>query len=340
VEEALVSHPKQTFLAGLARILLLGFLTILVVACRPQAAAILPTPIPTLTSVPRSTPLPALPTSVPIGKADNPLRLIVHPSAKPDSDKTVTDLETAIEKKTTWVVKIELVDSDAAALSALCASTSDQPAVAWVSGLAYIAANAKKCGQPQLLVSKGTGKNAVTGEIATIIVRRGISALSDIKGRIFCRISNTDLISWVIPSLMMEAVGIDPENAPKTIREYDDPAALVKAVSTSECDVAAIPDTSVDELITNDKAVSAKVSSLTSSVAFPYAVLVASSDIPLSALTALNDEWVSLSKDRTLKTNMSQLLGQTTLIPAKAEDLQPFVDFIATTKHDFTQLGT
>jgi len=335
-----VSQHKQLFLGGVSRFLLLGFLTLLVAACRPQAAAVLPTPIPTLTSVPRSTPLPSLPTSVPIGNADNPIHLIIHPSAKPDSDKIVTDLEAAIEKKTGWVVKIELVDSDAAALSALCASTADQPAVAWLTGLGYIAANAKKCGQPQLLVSHGTGTKATTGEVATIVVRRGISALSDIKGRIFCRISNTDLVSWLIPSMMMEAAGIDPENDPKTIKEYAEPADLVKAVAASTCDAAAIPDSLVGELVTDDNAVSAKASTLTSSVTFPYAVLVASSDIPLSVVTTLNDEWIALSKDRQLKANVSQLLGQSSFVPAKTEDLQPFLDFMATTKHDFAQLGS
>ena len=334
-----MSQPKQIFSVGLMRLLLLGSLLLVFAACRPQAAVLLPTAIPTLTSVPRSTPLPALPTSVAIGKADNPLRLIVYPNSKPASDKIVTDLEAAIEKKTGLVVKIEVVASDAAALSTLCASTVSQPSIAWVSGLAYIAANAKKCGQPQLLVSKGTGANASTGEIATIIVRRGMDSLSDIKGRIFCRISNTDLVSWVIPSLMMEASGMDPENDPKTIKDYAEPADLVKAVSNSQCDAAAISDASVGELVTDDKTVSAKVSTLTSSVAFPYAVLVASSDIPLGALTALNDEWITLSKDRQLKTNVSQLLGQTALVPANVEDLQTFLDFAASTKHDFTQLG-
>lgn len=335
----LVSQPKSIFSVGLAQLLLLGFFLLIITACRPQVAAVLPTPIPTLTTVPRSTPLPSLPTNVPIGKTDNPLRLIVHPNTKIDSDKTITDLETTIEKKTGFVVKIEVVDSDAAALSALCASTVSQPVMAWVSGLAYMAANAKKCGQPQLLVSRGTGTKAITGEIATIVVRRGIGGLSDIKGRIFCRISNTDLVSWVIPSLMMGAAGIDLENAPKTIKDYAEPADLVKAVASSQCDMAAISDASVGELVTDDSAVSAKVSTLTSSVAFPYIVLIASSDIPLGTLTTLNDEWISLSKDRQLKANVSQLLGQTTPVPAKIEDLQPFLDFAATTKHDFTQLG-
>ena len=93
------------------------------------------------------------------------------------------------------------------------------------------------------------------------------------------------------------------------------------------------------ELVTDVKSVSAKVSTILSSVEFPYAVLMASSDIPLTAITALNDELVSLSKDRTLKTNLVKLLDQSTLVPVKIGDLQPLLDFAATTGQNFAQLG-
>ena len=335
-----MSQPKHIFSVGLARFILLGILTLVFAACRPQAAAVLPTPIPTLTTVPRSTPLPALPTSVPVGKKDNPLHLIFHPTTKLESGSTtVADLEAAITKKTSLVVKIDVVDSDAAGLTALCASTPGQPALAWLNGMGFIAASAEKCGQPQLLVSKGTGTKASTGEVVTIIARRGIDSIGSVKGRNFCRIGNTDLISWVIPSLMMRAPGINPETDPKTIKDYAESSDLVSALASSQCDIAAIPDTLVKELVTDDKTVSAKVSTVASSVEFPYSVLMASSDVPLTAITALSDELVSLSKDRTLKTSLSQLLNQSALVPVKVDDLQPLLDFVATTGQNFAQLG-
>src|SRR5258707_1105673 len=160
--------------------------------------------------------------------------------------------------------------------------------------MGFVAASAEKCGQPQLLVSKGTGTKATTGEVVTIIARRGINSIGSVKGRNFCRIGNTDLISWVIPSLMMRAAGINPEIDPKTIKDYAESSDLVSALASSQCDIAAIPDALVKELITDDKSVSAKVSTIASSVEFPYTVLVASSDVPLTAITALNDELVSL----------------------------------------------
>ena len=335
-----MSQPKHVFSDGLARLALLGILTLVFVACRPQAAAVLPTPIPTLTSVPRSTPLPALPTSVPIGKKDNPLHLIVHPANKLEPNSTVVaDLEAAIEKKTGLVVRIEVVDSDAASVVALCASTPNQPALAWLSVMGYIAANAQKCGQPQLLVSKGAGTKAATGEIVTLIARRGIDSVASIKGRNFCRISNTDLVSWIIPSLLMRAARINPETDPKIIKDYTETSDLVQAVASSQCDVAAIPDSLVKELVSDDKSVASKVSTLMSSVEFPYTVLVTSLDVPVTAITSLNDELISLSKDRQLKASLNQLLDQSTLVSVKTDDLQPLLDFVATTGQNFAQLG-
>ena len=86
-------QTKRLFSISLVRFVMLGILLLVVVACRPQAAAVLPTPIPTLTAVPRSTPLPPLPTSVPVGKKDSPIHLAVHPTTKLGSDEsTVADL--------------------------------------------------------------------------------------------------------------------------------------------------------------------------------------------------------------------------------------------------------
>ncbi|MCA0452501.1 MAG: PhnD/SsuA/transferrin family substrate-binding protein [Chloroflexi bacterium] len=322
---------------GSAR-LLLTTVILLTAACRPQAAVVQPTAVITLTPLPRSTPLPSLPTAVPVGQGDNPLRLIIHPVNEVSED-TVSDLETAIEDRTDLTVKIELVDSDAEALTALCTSTPEQPVLAWLRGMAYAAANANNCGQPQLRVARGTGSNAATGEASTVIARRGIDALSAIDGRIFCRISSTDLISWLVPSLMMEAVGLSPIEDPQTIRDYETPEEMVKAVSSSACDAAAIVDSSVAERVTDDEAVAARVTTVLTSAEIPYAVLTASSDISLDTLTALNDEFIRLSRDRQLRVQLKELLGQDALQEVTAEDLQPFLEFIESSGQDLTQLG-
>lgn len=333
-----MSQLKPIASIGSARFLLFLLLILSVAACRPQAAAVQPTAVITLTPIPRSTPLPLLPTAVPVGQGDNPLRLIINAAGEVAED-TVSDLEAAIETRTELSVKIELVDTDAEALTALCSATPEQPALAWLSGMAFAAANANRCGQPQLVVSRGTGASAATGQTVTVIARRGIDALSGIDGRIFCRISSTDLVSWLVPSLMMEAAGLSPIVDPKTIKDYETPEELVKAVSSSACDAAAIHDSSVAELVTDDETVAARVTTVSTSAEIPYAVLTASSDIPLASLTALNDELVRLSRDRQLRTQLKELLGQDALEEVTPEDLQSFLEFVESSGQDLTQLG-
>lgn len=334
-------QSQHKFAKQLVSFCLFGVLITLFAACRPQAAVALPTAIPTLTTVPRSTPLPAIPTSVPVGQSDNPLRLVIYPVAELASDKSATkDIEAAIEKKTGLTVKFDIVSSNAEALTALCTASANEPAIAWLNGMGFVVAHAKKCGQPQLLVSRGSGKDKTTGVISTVIARRGIDSLSSLKGRTFCRISSTDLVSWLIPSLLMQATGMNAESDLKLIKDYVEPADLVKAVSTSECDAAAIPDSLVKELLTDDKTIAAKVSTLISSVEFPYSVMVASSDVPLTVLASLNDELIAISQDKALKSSLGKLLDQSGFVQVTVDDLQPLLDFASSTKQDFAQLGS
>ena len=93
-------------------------------------------------------------------------------------------------------------------------------------------------------------------------------------------------------------------------------------------------------LVVDDKTVAAKVSTLISSVEFPYSVMVASSDIPLTELASLNDELIAISQDKSLKTNLAKLLDQSGLVRVKIDDLQPLLDFASSTKQDFAQLGS
>src|SRR5262245_8693219 len=51
----------------------------LVTGCRRQEASAQPTVQPTIRPTPRSTPLPALPTAIAPGEADNPLQMVIRP---------------------------------------------------------------------------------------------------------------------------------------------------------------------------------------------------------------------------------------------------------------------
>src|SRR4051794_11281465 len=110
-------------------------LALLVTSCRrlPYAP---PTVKPTITPTPRSTALPPIPTAVPLGSTRNPLHIVfvappdVASQATPEADATeestaaqaAADVEKALLDAAQITVKVDVVNSDAEALTALCAS--------------------------------------------------------------------------------------------------------------------------------------------------------------------------------------------------------------------------
>src|SRR5664279_4048363 len=158
-----MSHKTQSLMIGLICLVLIA------AGCRRLPFAP-PTTQPTITPTPRSTPLPPVPTAIPLGSADNPLHMkIVALDSTPTttnatseassvtgtqevSASSVGDLEKALHDETQMTIAVEVVASDAEALAALCASPKGTVSVAWLSGLAYAAAYAQGCGSALLQV--------------------------------------------------------------------------------------------------------------------------------------------------------------------------------------------
>lgn len=322
-------------------ILLLGIL-IIASACRRQGDAGGPTPLPTLTPTPRSTPLPALPTAIPIGQEGNPLQMVIHPPGDlSDAREAAADFEAAILDQSGLVIQVELVNRDAEALAALCDSSSGQVAVAWLNGLAYLAAQAQNCGQPALQVERGARQDARTGEAASIIVEDGgnVSTFSALRGKNFCRISYDDLYSWLIPSLMMRANGIDPL-AFETVTDYETIPEIVQAVADGDCDAGGIPAGALDEFADEIGDAAENISVLDTSIEFPLAILVVPLQVPLGTRLTLNDTLETLAQDSSSAVKLRPLLGQNALLTVTSDDFVTITDFISSTGLDFSQLGS
>ena len=191
-------------------------LALLVTSCRrlPYAP---PTVKPTITPTPRSTALPPIPTAVPLGSTRNPLHIVfvappdVASQATPEADATeeptaaqaAADVEKALLDAAQITVKVDVVNSDAEALTALCASPKGTVSAAWMGGLAYAAAFAQECGSAALQIERGTGSGS-TGDQARIITgSEKVTGIADLADHTFCRLGYSDMYSWLIPSLMI-----------------------------------------------------------------------------------------------------------------------------------------
>jgi ABC-type phosphate/phosphonate transport system substrate-binding protein len=327
----------------LTLLMIVGISLLLLPACRRQAAEGGVTAVPTLTPTPRSTPLPAIATAIPPGAVENPLQMVVRPDGSMSAARAAIDaVETAILEIAGVAVDIELVERYGEALAALCQSSEGRVSVVWLNGASYVAARAENCGVPVLQVERGTRRDARTGEGAAIIVNgdENISTLSALRDRSFCRLAYDDFYTWLAPSLILRASGLNLSTTAGEITDYDDLPSLIQAVADGDCDAAGIPanalETYADDL---GDAVEQVDVLTTTTVEFPYAVLVLPPEVPLGTRIALNDALVEMAADNTYAPKLRDLLGQNALLPAAVDDFAELETFMSSTGLDFAQLG-
>lgn len=316
-------------LIGLALLLLLA-------GCRRQEATIEITGLPASSPTPRSTPLPEIATAVPAGQEGNPVQMVIYSAAPRAAANFTARFETALNEASGLAIQVQVVSRYAEALAALCASADGTVSAAWMDGITYMAAVAQGCGEPVLMVERGTRRNARTGETGTIIVNSdsSITSAAQIKGKDFCRLGYADFWTWMVPSLVLQSKGVNPLADLKSITDYEDTDALIGAVAAGDCAAAgvassALPDGDPPEGVTV----------LETTVEFPYAVLMLPPQLPLGARTALLDALTTMAEDTDSGAIMQGLLEQDALQPVTADDLADLTTFLQSTGLDFAQLG-
>src|SRR5690606_1471108 len=151
-------------------------LLVMLAACREVQVEQGPFVAATATATPRSTPLPPVPTVLPPGTEDNPIRMLINPAESVSADQ-ITDFEEALREQSGLVVEITVVDRYDEALAALFDSRPTSVAVAWLDCVSFQAAVAQNCDEPIMKVEQGRGSNEQTGVAGQIITsrRRGFS---------------------------------------------------------------------------------------------------------------------------------------------------------------------
>jgi len=111
------------------------------------------------------------------------------------------------------------------------------PPEAHVGSLAtfgYMLAN-ERCGVEAELVAVRFGGLAYNGQLITR-ADSGIDSIADLEGKTFCRPDPLSTSGWVIPSLSMQAEGINPEKDLAEIVDAGGHDAVVAAVYDGDCD--------------------------------------------------------------------------------------------------------
>jgi len=211
-----------------------------------------PTPIPTRippTPTERSTPLPDVPDAPALGREDRRITIqfaLFGDKVDDSARRAGIDLRQSLRDELDLDVNIEFVDENTA-LKAVC---SGAPNVVWVSAFSYVAAQTRCEAVPALAVKRGRSPQVSIGTTAEIIGRSEIGALSELKGKVFCRSSKQDLYTgWIFPALMIASQGVNPMLDLGAVQDYPDDLAVGRALYENKCAAAALPPDQFDDFL-------------------------------------------------------------------------------------------
>jgi phosphonate transport system substrate-binding protein len=154
-----------------------------------------------------------------------------------DTQEIITggeEIERLLEEETGYDITTNVATSYAAVVEAMCAENAD---IGWLNTFGYLVAN-EKCGVDVILGTVRFGSPFYTGQI---IARAdsGIESISDIEGKVMCWVEPLSTSGYIIPSLMLQAEGIDLEADLADTVMAGSHNNVVTAVYNGDCDAGA-----------------------------------------------------------------------------------------------------
>jgi ABC-type phosphate/phosphonate transport system substrate-binding protein len=295
-----------------------------------------PTPIPTLSPTPRSTALPALPTSVPLGSEANPIQMMVVLSDPTAIATELTAFQTAITDATGLSVQIIAVERPAEALAAICASPEGVVSVAWLDGLTALAADAQGCGDLTLTAVRQLNDETTAAQTIQIITRRATESIAALEGRTFCRVSAADLETWLYPSIMLKANSLDVVRDIEGTEEFASAAEVAAAVAGNDCDAAGI---STETFAALDEDMQDDLTVLEPTLSVPYRVLVYPQQASLGIRSAIDNALGGFAGNPEQLPLLQVVLMADSVRPVIPDDLESLRDALRAANLDLAQIG-
>lgn len=167
-----------------------------------------------------------------LGTEENPLIWALVPSQ--DTDAVLAGAEeiaAQVEAETGIVIEAVVTTDYTAAVEAMC---SGEAHIGALNTFNYIVANERGCAEVEL-ASVRFGANYYAGQVITQ-AGSGIESVADLAGRTFCRPDPTSTSGWIIPSISMQAEGLNPEEDLAEIVDAGGHDGVVIAVYEGTCD--------------------------------------------------------------------------------------------------------
>jgi phosphonate transport system substrate-binding protein len=172
-----------------------------------------------------------------LGTEQNPLVWSFVPSG--EMERVATGAESVadlLEAETGLIIETNVATEYAGVIEAMC-SDPVEAHMGSLATFAYVLAAQKGCAEAAL-VSVRFGSAVYNGQI---IVRAdsGITELSQLADKTFCRPDPLSTSGWIIPSLDLAAAGVDPDTGLGEVVDAGSHDAVVAAVYNGDCDAGA-----------------------------------------------------------------------------------------------------
>ena len=169
-----------------------------------------------------------------LGTEENPIIWAVVPSGETEQVVTgFTEVSDLVFDETGLYIEPFVATAYAGVIEALAA---DPPKahIASLATFAYLVAAERGVAEAELVAVR-YGSPSYTGQIFTR-ADSGINAVEDLAGKTFCRPDPLSTSGWIIPSITMQAAGVNPETDLAEVVDAGSHDASVAGVYNGDCD--------------------------------------------------------------------------------------------------------
>jgi len=169
-----------------------------------------------------------------LGTEENPLIWALVPSGESDTVLAGFDAVTDIIFEDTGIVIEPFVATEYAGVIEALSSDPPNAHIASLATFAYLIAAERGVAEAELVAVR-YGSPTYTGQIF-VRADSGIESLEDLAGKTFCRPDPLSTSGWIIPSIELQAAGVNPETDLAEVVDAGSHDAAVAGVYNGDCD--------------------------------------------------------------------------------------------------------
>jgi phosphonate transport system substrate-binding protein len=247
-----------------------------------------------------------------LGTEDNPIVMSFVPSG--DTQEIIASgdqIAEMLSERTGLVVTAEVGTDFAATREAMGAGKAQ---IGWLNTFNYVLAN-EKYGVDVGLVTVRFGSNSYKGQI-NVRADSGIESLDDLKGKVMCWVDPNSTSGYIIPRIMLQANGIDPDADFSQTIEAGSHNNVITQVYNGDCDAGATYADARSSIEEDVPDVTEKVVVLAETTDIPNDSVAFVKDLPADVREELENALLEISQSEEGQTALENLYSIETLEPA------------------------